>query len=200
MVAAVFSAIGDALARDEAVTIAGFGKFVDPQSGRANRKESPDRGARRHRRLEGAFVQGRQGPSRRGQRLGGRANRPGSCRSPRQRPRRTCAPSSRPRRVPRRLSQGGAVANAADSPHVRTPAQTSGAHRFPRARISLYGEPQDCSDDSATGQCARLMHHPLPSRFRPAFAANGSPASIGPRRRSRHRAPADPSGARPRSP
>ena len=28
MVAAVFSAIGDALARDEAVTIAGFGKFV----------------------------------------------------------------------------------------------------------------------------------------------------------------------------
>ena len=28
MVAAVFSAIGDALARDEPVTIAGFGKFV----------------------------------------------------------------------------------------------------------------------------------------------------------------------------
>ena len=28
MVAAVFSAIGDALARDEAVTIAGFGKFA----------------------------------------------------------------------------------------------------------------------------------------------------------------------------
>ena len=88
----------------------------------------------------------------------------------------------------------------ADSPQVRTPAQTNRPHRIPRARDPLYGEPQDCSDDSAAGQCARLMHHPLPGRFRPAFAANGSPASIGPRRRSRHRAPADPSGVRPRSP
>ena len=32
--------------------------------------------------------------------------------------------------------------------------------------MPLYGKPQDCSDDSAAGQCARLMHHPLPSRFR----------------------------------
>ena len=29
-----------------------------------------------------------------------------------------------------------------------------------------YGEPQDCSDDSATGQCAPLMRHLLPGRFR----------------------------------
>ena len=33
------------------------------------------------------------------------------------------------------LSSGDAVANVADSPHVRTPAQTSGGHRFPRARV-----------------------------------------------------------------
>ena len=55
----------------------------------------------------------------------------------------------------------------ADSPQVRTPAQTSRRHRLPRAREPLHGEPQDCSDDSPAGQCAQLMHHPLPSRFRP---------------------------------
>ena len=49
---------------------------------------------------------------------------------------------------------------------MRMPAQTSRRHRLPRARESLYGEPQDCSDDTAAGQCARPMHHPLPSRFR----------------------------------
>ena len=35
------------------------------------------------------------------------------------------------------------------------------------ARAGPYsGEPQDCSDDCDAAQCARLMHHPLPSRFR----------------------------------
>ena len=55
----------------------------------------------------------------------------------------------------------------ADPPQVRRPAQTSRPHRIPRARVPLYGEPQDCSDDSAAGQCARLMHHLLPGRLRP---------------------------------
>ena len=54
----------------------------------------------------------------------------------------------------------------ADSPHVRTPALANSGHRIPRARVPLYGEPQDCSDDSAAGQCARLMHHPLSGRLR----------------------------------
>ena len=53
-----------------------------------------------------------------------------------------------------------------DSPHVRTTAQASCRHRLPRAREVLYPEPQDCSDDSVAGQYARLLHHPLPSRFR----------------------------------
>ena len=30
-----------------------------------------------------------------------------------------------------------------------------------------YGKPQDCSDNNAAGQCARLLHRLLPSRFRP---------------------------------
>ena len=52
------------------------------------------------------------------------------------------------------------------SPRARTPAQTGGGHRPPRTREPLQGEPQDCSDDSAADKCARLMHHPLPRRFR----------------------------------
>ena len=38
-----------------------------------------------------------------------------------------------------------------------------------------YGEPQDCSDGCAAGQCARLMHRLLPSRFRglPVDRQNG---------------------------
>ena len=64
----------------------------------------------------------------------------------------------------------------AESPRVRTPAQTSPRHRIPRARESLYGKPQDCSNDSPAGHCARLMHNLLPGRFRrlpverPAYA------------------------------
>ena len=54
----------------------------------------------------------------------------------------------------------------ADSPRVRTPAQTGGGHRLPRAREHLHRDPQDCSYDSAADQCARLMHDLLPSRFR----------------------------------
>ena len=48
------------------------------------------------------------------------------------------------------------------------------------AFIWLYGEPQDCSNASAAGECARLMHHLLPSRFRrlpverPACASRSS--------------------------
>ena len=46
------------------------------------------------------------------------------------------------------------------------PAQTSGGYRLPRAREPLYGEPQDCSDDCAAGQCARLILRPAPVRLR----------------------------------
>ena len=64
--------------------------------------------------------------------------------------------------VAERCSREGAV-----SSQVRMRAQTSGGYRHPRARESLYGEPQDCSNDCAAGHCARLMHRLLPSRFRP---------------------------------
>ena len=64
------------------------------------------------------------------------------------------------------LVAGTCGRESADSSRVRTPAQTSGGHRLPRARVSLHGEPQDCSDDNAAAHCAWLMHHPLPSRFR----------------------------------
>ena len=62
--------------------------------------------------------------------------------------------------------QRGVGGKPRNSPHARTPAQTSRRHRLPRAREPLYGEPQDCSDDSAAGQCARLMHHPVSARLR----------------------------------
>ena len=64
MVAAVTAAIGDALARDESVTIAGVGTFCiheDPRS-RA-RMQSPYGRGDRHRRLAGGRVQGGQGPA-----------------------------------------------------------------------------------------------------------------------------------------
>ena len=64
------------------------------------------------------------------------------------------------------LGQRGVGAKPCNSPQVRTPALSSGGHRLPRAQVSLYREPQDCSDDSAAGQCVRVMHHLLPSRFR----------------------------------
>ena len=63
-------------------------------------------------------------------------------------------------------SSARAVAKAPNSPRARTPAQTGRRHRLPRAREPSYAEPQDCSDDSAAGQCARLTHHLLPGRFR----------------------------------
>ncbi len=69
-------------------------------------------------------------------------------------------------KVCRTFGAGTCSRESADSPQVRTPAHAGGGHRLPRARGSLYGEPQDCSDDWATGQCARLTQHPLPSRFR----------------------------------
>ena len=80
----MFSAIGDALARDEPVTIAGFGKFIMRSRARPPGPQPPNRGARRHRGLEGAVVQGGKGPSRRGQRIGWRDKRPGACPSSRQ--------------------------------------------------------------------------------------------------------------------
>ena len=64
MVGAVFSAIADALARDEPVAIAGFGKFVSARRA-ARQGRNPQPGARRHRGLAGAVVQGGEGPSRR---------------------------------------------------------------------------------------------------------------------------------------
>ena len=76
MVGAVFSAIGDALARDEPVAIPGFGKFVI--RGRAARQgRNPQTGEPvAIAGLEGAVVQGGEGPSRRGQRIAWRAKRP----------------------------------------------------------------------------------------------------------------------------
>ena len=82
MVGAVFSTIVDALARGDPVAIAGFGKFA-VRSRAARRQKSPNRRARRHRRLPGAVVQGREGPSRRGQRLEWRRRRPATRHLPR---------------------------------------------------------------------------------------------------------------------
>ena len=81
----------------------------------------------------------------------------------------------------RRLRPAEGGRELADSPHVRTPAQTSRRHRIPRARVPLYSEPQDCSYDSAAGQCARLMSHLLPGRFRwlPVHSAACAPRSPG---------------------
>ena len=84
MAGAVFSAIGDALARGEPTAIAGFGTFVvQGRAARRRRKCSPNRRARRHRRLPGAVVQGREGPSRPGQRLAWRRRRPATGHVPR---------------------------------------------------------------------------------------------------------------------
>ena len=66
----------------------------------------------------------------------------------------------------RTFGAGRRCQQLADSPQVRTPAQTSRRHRISRARGCSYGEPQDRSDDWATGQCAPLTRHLLPGRFR----------------------------------
>ena len=91
MVGAVFSAIGDALARGRARRHRRIRAVRHPRPCRAPGSQSANRGARRHRGLEGAVVQGGEGPSRRGQRIAWRAKRPP--RSSRQRPRVRCAPS-----------------------------------------------------------------------------------------------------------
>ena len=59
-VSAVFAAIGDALARDEAVAIAGFGTFSSRARPRASGAEPANGREHRHRRLHGAGVQGRK--------------------------------------------------------------------------------------------------------------------------------------------
>ena len=64
-----------------------------PRPRRAPGSQSANRGARRHRGLEGAVVQGGEGPSRRGQRIAWRAKRPAAGRSSRQRRRDRCTPS-----------------------------------------------------------------------------------------------------------
>ena len=64
-----------------------------PRPCRAPGSQSENRGARRHHGLEGAVVQGGEGPSRRGQRIAWRAKRPGAGRSSRQRRRDRCTPS-----------------------------------------------------------------------------------------------------------
>ena len=70
MVGAVFSAIADALARDEPVAIAGFGKFaVRGRAARQSGTQSPNPGGGRRVGIEGAVVQAGEGPSRRGQRI-----------------------------------------------------------------------------------------------------------------------------------
>ena len=74
LVGVVFSTIADALARGEPVSIAGFGKFAT-RSRAARTGRNPHRGARRHRGLEDAVVQAREGPSRRGQRIAARNRR-----------------------------------------------------------------------------------------------------------------------------
>ena len=59
-VSAVFAAIGDALARDEAVAIAGFGTFSTPLAPRASGAEPANGREHRHRHHQGAGVQGRE--------------------------------------------------------------------------------------------------------------------------------------------
>ena len=85
MAGAVFSAIGDALARGEPAAIArGSGRSPCAAAPRAVAATcSPNRRARRHRRLPGAVVQGREGPSRPGQRLAWRRRRPATGHVPR---------------------------------------------------------------------------------------------------------------------
>ena len=68
MVGAVFAAIAEALARDETVAIAGFGKSPSEAAPRV-RDAIPNRGAGRHPGVEGAVVQAGESPSRRGQRI-----------------------------------------------------------------------------------------------------------------------------------
>ena len=75
MVGGVVTAIGDALARGEPVAIAGFGKFATRSRAARRGRNSPNRGTRRHRGLEGAVVQGSEGTARRGQRVACRRGR-----------------------------------------------------------------------------------------------------------------------------
>ena len=65
VVDAVFSAISDSLARDESVAIPGFGDVLDEDARGPPGPQSAHWLKHRHRRLEVAFVQGRQDPSRR---------------------------------------------------------------------------------------------------------------------------------------
>ena len=89
MAGTVFSAIGDGARRAHGHR--GVRDVRRPQPRRAPSPQSPNRRARRHRRLPGAVVQGREGPSRPGQRLAWRRRRTATG------------------HVPRRLLQGGAV-------------------------------------------------------------------------------------------
>ena len=76
MVAAVFSAIGDALARNEPVSIAGFGKFVmRNRAARAGRNPGTGEPVVAIAASRVPAIQGREGPSRRGQRIAWRATR-----------------------------------------------------------------------------------------------------------------------------
>ena len=72
-IGALLSAIADALARGESVTIAGFGKFTTRDRPARTGRNSPDRRSRRHRRVASAGVQGRQGPARRSEPIARRA-------------------------------------------------------------------------------------------------------------------------------
>ena len=97
MVAAVFSAIGDALARNEPVSIAGFGKFVMRNRGAARAGRNPQTGepvvAIAASRVPA--IQGREGPLRRGQRIAWRptpALRPGNAAAPHERLRPALSP------------------------------------------------------------------------------------------------------------
>ena len=68
----------------------------------------------------------------------------------------------------------------ADSPRVRTLALANSGQRLPRAREPLYPKPQDCSYDCAAAQCARLMQHLLPGRFRRLPVERQTCASVSP--------------------
>ena len=138
LVGAVFSAIAEAIARDETVAIAGFGKFdVRSRPARTGRNP-PDRRARRHRRVEGAIVQAGEGASRRGQRIAGRSW-PGACASSRRRRRsranRRRVVHAEPRHVCRREvnSQMGRFATRANACADQPP--TSAASR---ARVLMW--------------------------------------------------------------
>ena len=184
MVQAVFSAIGDGLARDEPVAIAGFGKFaVRSRAGRSGRNSTQTG--------EPVVIAASKAPSFKAPKAlraavnvywAGRGG-PGFRRPPRQRSGRRCAPSDSaiphqpsspdPPRVPERWLHGGHGLHFSDSPEVRTGPQCTLASVISPAQPPLnIGR---CELAPTTAIPARPQAK-CPERFRSAYALNRSSA------------------------